>query len=41
MKMDDEEDIGDVLRKALDLINQAKGQSLDESSDSDSDDGDW
>lgn len=41
MKMDDEEDIGDVLRKALELINQAKGHSLDESSDSDSDDGDW
>ena len=40
MKMDDEEDIRDVLKKALELINQAK-HSFDEGSGSDSDNGDW
>ena len=40
MKMDDEQDIGNVLKRALELINEAK-HSEGESSDSDSDDCNW
>ena len=42
VSMDDEEDIGNALRKALDLMYQAKHALSDDSgSDSDNDDGDW
>ena len=40
VKMDDEQDIGNALKRALELIDQAK-HSFCESSDSDSDNGDW
>ena len=40
VKMDDEQDIGNALKRALELIDQAK-HSFNENSDSDSDNGDW
>ena len=42
VKMDDEEDIGNALRKALELMYQAKHDLSDGSgSDSDNDNDDW
>ena len=40
VKMDDEQDIGNALKRALELINDAK-HDFSESSDSDSDNSDW